>query len=195
MALSSRLDERLVRSVGGAIREASMVICALECPHASVKEAFRIARVAAVTTILNPAPADGIDDELLGLADIVVANEHEAALLTGTAGTPQRLATALADRLAPALVVVTAGENGAAFARDGLAPGVVPAPRVRVVDTTGAGDAFLGAFAASLGAGADIADAVQFGVEVASSTVSRPGSIASYPTAAALEAAMAGARA
>jgi ribokinase len=190
-ALSSRFDVAMVHDATDAIRGGSMLLCPLEAPASTVKEAFRVARAAAVLTMLNPAPADDVDEELLRLADIIVANEHEAALIVGKDGDPSELAARLAARLDPAIVVVTAGESGAAFAT-GRQPVVhVPAPRVEVVDTTGAGDAFLGAFAVALGRGAAVEDAVRTGVAVGSLSVTRSGSIASYPTAVEAEAALA----
>jgi ribokinase len=188
MALSRHLDAPLVEAAADAIRTASMLICSLECPPDAVRTAFEIARAAGVTTVLNPAPVSGIGPELLSLADIIVPNEHEAAALAGTPGAPGDLSRVLAERHAPALVVVTAGEAGAYLARPGRALFRAPAASVEPVDTTGAGDAFIGAFAACLHRGAEPEEAVRYGVAVASQSVLREGSIASYPRLAELTA-------
>jgi ribokinase len=188
MALSRHLDVPKVRAAADAIQNAAMLICSLECPSESVTTAFEIARESGVTTILNPAPVSGIGPEMLALADTIAPNEHEAAALAGHQGAPRDLARELAELYAPATVVVTAGEAGAFLAAPGRPVFHAPAPRVDVVDTTGAGDAFIGAFAACLHRGGDLEESVRFGVEWASRTVLREGSIASYPTLSELSA-------
>jgi ribokinase len=180
-ALSRHLDAALANAAGAVIRDASMVICSLECPHETVETAFRIARQSGVRTILNPSPVSGVGPALLGLADLIVANEHEAQEIAGHEGAPGELASALARRWSPATIIVTAGADGAHLARGADAPIHVPAPSVVPVDTTGAGDALIGALAAGLQAGADMEEALRRAVRVASQSVLAAGSIASYP--------------
>jgi ribokinase len=187
-ALSRSLDRTVVQSVADLIRGASLLVCSLECPIEAVEAAFRIAREAGVTTVLNPAPADGVTRGLLALADVIVPNEHEAAFLLDRHGDAGDLAAALAEAWAPSVVVVTAGAMGAFVARAGEPVCHVPAPRVDVVDTTGAGDSFVGALASRLQAGDGMEEGVRFAVRVASWSVQRAGSIESYPTAAQLSA-------
>lgn len=184
--LSRLLNSERVRAVTPAIETASMVVCALESSVETVETAFSIARKAGVLTVLNPSPVQGVSDELLGLADIIVANEIEAEQLVGRTGDPRSFAQELAARVRVA-AVVTAGAQGAWLGQPSGEAIHAPAPSVVPVDTTGAGDAFLGALAARLHAGAPLVDAVRFGVGVASRSVLTSGSIASYPGRADVE--------
>jgi ribokinase len=175
------LDPRRVRHAAEAIRTASLVVSQLEAPPEAAKTAFGIAREAGVHTLLNPAPAEELDDELLSLTDLLIPNEHEAAALLGIEDEPAALAAGLVAHFAHLDVVVTAGAAGAFVAGRGRAVRHVLAPSVdKVVDTTGAGDAFIGALATRLRDGADLEDAATFAVRVASFSVSRPGTIPTF---------------
>jgi ribokinase len=174
------LDEKRVEAAADVIRSASFVVCQLEAPPETAKTAFRIGRGAGRRTVLNPAPAQALDDELLALTDLLIPNEHEAASLLGSDDTPDALAAALASRHPHLDVVVTAGAAGACVAR-GRGVQHVPAPRAeQVVDTTGAGDAFIGALVWRLREGDDLESAARFAVRVASFSVSLPGTISAY---------------
>ena len=112
----------------------------------------------------------------LSTLDVFVVNEHEAAAALGVDAIPaDRAAAALRDR-GIASVVVTAGPRGAAYAGK-AETGTVAAPRVNAVDTTGAGDAFLGALAVHLDRGEPLADAVIAAVRAGSRAVTQPGSL------------------
>ena len=175
------LDMRRVREAAEAVRSASLVVSQLEAPAEAARTAFRIAREAGVRTLLNPAPAQELDEELLSLTDLLIPNEHEAASLLGTKGEPAALAAGLAARNAHLDVVVTAGAVGAYMAGRGREVKHVPAPPLdQVVDTTGAGDAFIGALATRLREGDDLEEATDFAVRVASFSVSRPGTIPAF---------------
>jgi ribokinase len=115
-----------------------------------------------------------------------VPNEHEAAELAGHDGPPGELARVLAERLGVGAVVVTAGADGAYVAADG---GVehVPTSPADPVDTTGAGDAFLAAFAARLRTGESLVVAAAYAVRAATIKVERWGTMPSFATAAELE--------
>lgn len=178
---SRQLDARAVEGVADTIREASVVVCQLEALQESAMAAFRIAREVGARTILNPAPASELVPDLLSLADVVVPNEHEAAVLAGRKASSEELAQELADRWPVQAVIVTAGSEGVYVATDGNRPEGVRAPEVDVMDTTGAGDAFVGALATQLRAGADLVEAARFAVRVASLSVTRFGSIPAYP--------------
>ena len=180
-----------VTAARDAIARCAVVICQWECPLPVVQRAFAIARDAGVTTIFNPAPARGaLPDELYALCDFVCPNESEIATLTGlptvTTDDVWVAADALRARGAKA-VLVTLGERGAMLVDDG-APATVPAPTVRAVDTTGAGDAFIGSFAFFLARGHDARDAMARAVQVASISVQRRGAQPSFPVAAELAA-------
>ena len=112
----------------------------------------------------------------------VIVNKHEAACLTDEDSDPRRLLD-----LGPRAAILTLGAAGAAVARRGTdSVAVVPSPMVEVVDTTGAGDAFAGALAASLADGADLVTAAERAVKVAAFSVTRRGAQPSYPTKAEL---------
>jgi ribokinase len=183
------LDASRVRQAAEIIRTGSVVLCALEAPQEAALAAFELAREAGARTILNPAPADEIAPELLAVTDVLVPNESEAAVLAGREGSPAELAGHLAQALPVQVVVVTAGPAGAFVAgKDGTVEQLV-APNVEVVDTTGAGDAFIGAFASRLQQGWSTRDAAAYGVSAASISVTRPGTMPAFPTASELLAA------
>lgn len=179
---SNDLDKHVVARAAGVIASASSVVCQLEAPQGAAIEAFRLGREGGARTILNPAPARVLAEQLLLLTDVLVPNEHEAAALSGSAQEPERLASELARRWAPIDVVVTAGAAGAyVVERDGKGVIHILAPAVRpVVDTTGAGDAFTGALATRLREGDHLSVATEFAVRAASFSVSSPGTIPAF---------------
>ncbi|WP_425955411.1 ribokinase [Xylanimonas sp. McL0601] len=175
--------------VGGhaeKIAAASVVVVSCEIPRDGVEAA---ARAATGRVVLNLAPVIELDPKVVRLADPLVVNEHEArGALTMLGGAAVGTATGHAD-VARALVaagvrsvVVTLGAAGALVATaDGVV--VVQAPRVTAVDTTGAGDAFIGALAHRLAAGDELDDAARFAVRVGAYAVTKVGAQASYPDA------------
>ena len=179
---SRRLTAEAVSGASDAIRDGSVVLGQLEAPEEAVVTAFRIARGGGALTILNPSPAQAISQELLSTTDLLVPNEHEAAALSGRVGDPAKLADELARRGPAATVIVTAGARGAFVASDGEFREHIPAPFVDVVDTTGAGDAFVAALAVRLRAGDDLDAATRFAVGAASVSVTRPGTMPAFPT-------------
>jgi ribokinase len=180
-----------VRAAAGAIESAGVLLCQLEVPVETVAEALRIARAVGVTTILNPAPAVALPDELLRLADLCVPNENEIELLTGghTAATVQDAAAAAWELLkrGPRTVIVTLGERGALIA-DATTAEHLAAPRAEAVDSSGAGDAFIGALGVCLAEGAPLKGAVRRANAVAALSVTRLGTQTSFPTRAEIEA-------
>ena len=177
------LDGALVERAEHAIAAASVVVCQLEAPQEAALAAFRIARGAGALTILNPAPVAPLDDELLALTDVLVPNEHEAAALAGRDDEPGALAAELAGALACEAVIVTAGEAGAFVAAGDGVTGLA-APACTPVDTTGAGDAFVGALAVRLRAADGLVEAAAYAVRAASLSVTRPGTMPAYASAA-----------
>jgi len=159
-----------------------VVLTQLEIPLPAVWAALSTGRDAGATTVLNPAPAQALDDGLLALCDVIVPNEHEAARLTG-APSPSRAAEALGVRSNGATVVVTCGARGAVVWRDGRLSSV-PAFRVDAVDTVAAGDAFCGVLAASLASGAAIDEAVRRGSAAGALAATVRGAVPSLPTGA-----------
>ena len=152
-----------------AVTGAAVLVAQLETPVAVASHAFAVARRAGVTTVLNPSPVEGVTAELLALTDVLVANEHEASRLGPNLPCP--------------VVIVTRGEGGVVVIEGG-AEAVVPSFAVEVVDTTGAGDAFCGTLAAGLAAGRPLSDTVTAAVAAGALAVTKPGAVASLPTAA-----------
>ncbi|MFI7232688.1 ribokinase [Nonomuraea angiospora] len=178
---NARLTEGDVLDAAPLLRSAPVVSLQLEIPLPAVLAAARLARRA----VLNLSPAVAVPDELLALCDPLVVNEHEAALLLGAPGEPERQARELLAR-GPRSVVITLGADGAVVAEDGVVR-AVPSPRVAAVDTTGAGDAFTGALAWRLAAGESLTKAAAFAARVGAAAVRRPGAQDSYPTLAEVE--------
>jgi ribokinase len=162
-----------------------------EQPLDTAMEALRVARNAGVTTILNPAPGRQVDDAIYTLCDYVTPNETEAAALTGLPVSNEAEALAAAEdlvRRGARNACITLGENGALL-HGAAGTHKVPAFKVaKVVDTTGAGDAFGGAFAVALSEGQSPPDAVRFGCATAALSVQKPGTAPSMPTRPEIEA-------
>ena len=174
-------DEEAVVAAG------DVLLCQQEIPAATVMAAARAARAAGTRVVLNAAPARELTPALLGLVDLLVVNESEAAAIAGP-GTPDMDALlALVPR-----VVLTLGGQGARYAdRDGRTARV-PAFRVEVVDTTAAGDAFTGALAVAWGESRDLVDAVTWASAAGAACVRRVGAYPSLPVRADIDAIYAG---
>ena len=168
-----------------SIRDADVFITQLEQPIPAARRGLEIARAAGVATVLNPAPAATLDDELLMLCDWATPNESEAEGLTGSPVASVDEARAAADALiarGAKGAVITLGEAGALLHTPSQSE-LVPAFRVGdVVETTGAGDAFNGGFAVGLARGMPPIDAVRLGCAVAGVSVTRAGTAPSMPT-------------
>ncbi len=167
------------------IRGAGVFVTQLEQPIAAALKALQIARDAGVATILNPAPAAALPAEIFPLCDYVTPNETEAEGLTGvkvdSLDGARRAADVLIGKGAGA-AVVTLGEKGALYHAVGVSELVPAVDAGPVVETTGAGDAFNGGFAAALARGEDPLAAVRFACAVAGVSVTRPGTAPSMPT-------------
>lgn len=160
------------------IATADALLLQLELPLSAVTAGAVTARGLGVRTVLTPAPAQPLPDELLAATDLLVPNEHEAAALTGLAD-PHAAVEALLHKVPE--VVVTLGAAGCLYAARGAKPLVVPAPRVRAVDTTAAGDTFVGALAVALGEGRPVPEALAWASAAAALSVQHPGASSSMP--------------
>ncbi len=182
---NAALGPHEILAAAGEFAPGGIVLAQLETPVAAACEAFTQARRAGAFTILNPAPAPpaALPAELLALTDLITPNESEAAALTQRNESDDWLEMARdLQTLGPASVAITLGARGVGLLHGGVAT-LIPAPTVKVADTSGAGDAFNGALAAALAAGLPLEEACRFAVRYASVQVTRPGTSAAMPFA------------
>lgn len=164
-----------------------VVLVGHEIRTGATHEALRLGRLARATTILNPAPAAGLEPPTLALADILTPNESELDELAGAGGSvTTRARRLLGHEPGSRVACVSLGRKGVLLVA-GRARRIA-APRVEVVDTVGAGDTLNGALAAGLASGLDLSEAVRQAVIAASIAVTRPGARDGMPTAAELRA-------
>ncbi len=184
-----------VEAQADAIRGAKIFMTQLEQPIPSAVRALEIARAAGTTTILNPAPAATLDAGIYKLCDYATPNESEASMLTGVEVTSVDTARKAADVLLQRGVgtaLITLGGQGSLLHTKDESIHIPVFSAGRVVDTTGAGDAFNGGFAAALSRGATPEDAARFGSATAGISVTRPGTAPSMPKRAEVEALLRG---
>ncbi|MBV8682744.1 MAG: ribokinase [Caulobacteraceae bacterium] len=196
IVVASGANERLapdhVRSATRLIEDAGLVLAQLETPLEATLEAFGIARAAGVRTVLNAAPAPhALDAAALALTDILIVNEIEGLALSGETE-PAGIGARLLETVREA-VIVTLGREGALLCRPETDPHARGSHEVEVVDTTGAGDAFIGAFCARLAAGEDPTEALRWGLAAGAIACCVKGAAASFGDAAQIEALLAGA--
>ncbi|MFD9291638.1 ribokinase [Streptomyces sp. NPDC060030] len=169
-----------------AVSAAGLLLLQLELPLAVVTEAARTARARGVRTILTPSPVQPLPSALLDAVDLLVPNEHEAAALSGC--TEPHAAAQILLRQVPE-VVITLGRKGCLYAVRGGEPVLFPAPRVTAVDTTGAGDTFVGTLAVALGEGRSVPEAAAWASGAAALCVQKPGASTSMPYSSEIDAA------
>jgi ribokinase len=172
------------------IRASRVFMTQLEVPLAVARRGLEIARAAGVTTVFNPAPAHALDDGIYALCDYVTPNETEAAMLTGVPVSSLDDARRAGDvllRKGAGAALITLGEKGSLLHTRSESIHVAAVDAGAVIDTTGAGDAYNGAFAVAIAAGRDPADAAHFASAAAGISVTRPGTAASMPKLAEVE--------
>ena len=186
---NTKLSAQDVEAAENVIKTANSLIGQLEIPPETTLVAFELARHHGVTTLLNPAPAADLPNRLVQLTDVLVLNEIEAAQLTGLTVTNVAEAEVAAEALqkrGPGNVVITLGEKGALVLAEEME--FVEARAVKAVDTTGAGDAFVGSLAYFLGAAYSLTDAAKRAGAVATMSVQKAGTQTSYPDSNEVEA-------
>lgn len=184
---NGQVSPESVERFDGLLAAAEIVICQLEVPTRTVSRTLTRARELGKTVILNPAPAAGaLPAEWYPLIDYLIPNEGEAQALTGLPVDSPASAGHAADALLAAgvrNVIITLGGQGAWFANASGSQHLA-APSVKAVDTTAAGDTFVGGFAAALANGENELAAIRFGQKAAALSVTRAGAQPSIPTVA-----------
>ena len=166
-----------IRRAEPLIAWGKVLLIQLEVPLPAVEEALKLAKAHHLTTILNPAPARPLSQEILALTDFLTPNEVEAGALTGMEVTDLQSAASAARRLLDSgvrHVIVTLGEAGALFVREDLTK-PFPAFPVEAIDSTAAGDAFNGALATALAEGKTLEEAIVFANAAGALTVTKKG--------------------
>jgi len=174
-------DENFVQRHANLIRSSQVLLLQLELPTAGAVAAAKIAKEAGVKVVLTPAPVASLD-AFVGLIDVLVPNQMEAAALTDENDSVQKQATALMKKLGCKEIVITLGSKGA-YVTNGTKSEIVLAPPVDVLDTVGAGDTLCGYLSARLATGDDLFNATRQAVFAASLSVTRRGAALAAPYA------------
>ncbi|MCY9591586.1 ribokinase [Paenibacillus chitinolyticus] len=166
------------------LAQADVVLLQLEIPLETVVAAAEVAKRHGKTVILNPGPARDLPEELLKHTDYITPNRLELALLTGmdTSGEQWKDAAKRLLEMGPRHVITTLGSQGSAYIKPDMHITTVPAYRVPVIDTTGAGDSFNGGLAYALAVGDDLDAAVRFAAKVSALAVTKLGAQAGMPS-------------
>jgi len=185
------IDADFIVKAKEVITSADVFVTQLEQPSAAAVQALTIAREASVTTILNTAPAEPLEDSVFALCDYVTPNETETERYTGipvvTVEDARKAADVLLEKGA-GTAVITLGEQGVLLHNKKLSEHIPAFSAGPVVETTGAGDAFNGSFATALAEGATPIVAARFGSATAGISVTRSGAADSMPSRAEVDA-------
>ncbi len=179
------LDGVAVASALATATDHALLLANFEVPDNAVLAGAHAAAERGWPIVINPAPARELPTELLALGPILVPNEVEARTLTGATDVDE--AAGALHALTGAAVIITLGESGVLVLDPPAPPKHVRAPRVQAVDTTGAGDAFVGALAAELARGMSLEAAARFAVAAAALSVTVAGARGGMPTRASVE--------
>ena len=184
---ASEISLKDIHDNSETISSTDVFLTQLEQPIDVAHEGLKIAKNNGKITILNPAPAASLPKEIFSLCDFITPNETETEALTGLPVRNEKdakIAAKFLNELGVKTPIITMGEQGAFLHEYGL----IPALRVgKVVETTGAGDAFNGGFAVALSEGKSALEAVKFGCAAASISVTRAGTAPAMPTRAEVE--------
>jgi ribokinase len=186
-----RLSPADVEAARSTIAAARVLLLQLESPLEAITRAAEVARTHGVKVILNPAPApaEPLPAGLLALIDVLIPNETETSLLTGLPVEDQSQAEAAAaalQEMGVGTLILTLGARGALLAQEGQSE-LIPAFKVTPVDTTAAGDAFLGGFGTALAEGKPLVEAIRWGNAAGALAATQLGAQPSLPTREALE--------
>jgi len=182
---NGQLTPERVAEFDAVLQAADVIICQLEVPAPTVAHALKRGRALGKTVILNPAPASGpLPADWYPNIDYLIPNESEASALSGLPVDSLETAKVAASRLiatGAGKVIITLGAQGSLFA-SGKGFEHFPAAKVKAIDTTAAGDTFVGGFAAALATGKTEAEAIRLGQVAAALSVTRAGAQPSIPT-------------
>jgi len=167
-----------------SIADLAVVVAQCEIKQEVTLAAFSAAKARGCATILNPAPYQPLSSELLEVTDWIIPNETEFKELHGQAPSNDEVLKSFRPGRNS---IVTLGSEGAVLIASNGNLTRVSAPKVNAVDSTGAGDAFVGVFAFGLASGKSPEDAMKLGIKVASMSVTRKGAQSSYPSQAEIE--------
>lgn len=181
------LNSSEIKSTENIIKDSDILISQFETPEEITLEAFKMAKNYDKITILNPAPAKKINDELLKYTDLIIPNETEAEVLTGVKvknlDDAKKAGKVFLEK-GVKFVIITLGENGAALIGEDFCD-VIPAYKVNAIDTTAAGDSFIGGLSSKLDINnverKTLKEAINFGNKVSSIAVQRKGAQPSIP--------------
>ena len=180
-----------VDSAKSLLADSSIFVAQLELSLPVVEHGLALAHSLGVPTILNPAPATALPESIYQYVDYITPNETETAILTGVPVTDIASAEKAADAFLARGVrnaIITLGSQGV-FVKNAQLKAHVPAVNAgKVLETTGAGDAFNGGFAVALAEGMDLVEAAKFGCATAGISVTRAGTAPSMPTRAEIDA-------
>lgn len=179
-----RVDKDYLNRNLQAFKDSDMVVFQLEIPLDSVREGLKIAKELDKTTILNPAPAMDLDDEIIKNVDILIPNEHELERLSKVEITDRESILKAARQLLDKgikKIIVTLGSKGALYVSSDEYE-FFQAYKVDAIDTTAAGDSFIGGFVASYVDDKDIRKAIDLGQRAAALTIQKIGAQSSLPT-------------
>jgi len=177
---NARLSAADVERAADRICRADVLLVQLEVPMEAVRKAIELAHSAGVPVILNPAPAQEVDPDLLRMVTLATPNEHEIRVVVGRQDPDAAISAML--KAGTQTVLVTIGKRGVLWA-SGATRTRIPAFEVQAVDTTAAGDAFSGGLACAVGRGEPFANAIRYANAVAALSVTRMGAQHSLPTA------------
>jgi ribokinase len=166
------------------VKKGDLVLLQLEIPLATVTEAIKKCAEKGAKVILNPAPAQKLDESVFEFISLITPNETEAELLTGIKVidlVSAELAAKAFHKKGISEVIITLGSKGAFFSNE-TKQVLIPSPKVEAIDSTAAGDIFNGALCLAISEGQAIEDAISFACKAASISVTRMGAQASAPT-------------
>jgi ribokinase len=175
------LNTEFIENAVLKISNLSIVVAQCELPQEFAIAAFKSAKIQNSITILNPAPAVKLSPELIELSDWIIPNQiefHSLASKIPGGNLVEQLKNLYPDKN----LLVTLGSEGAILRTKNGEIIKATAPKTKVIDTTGAGDGFVGAFAAALNAGEELQIALEFAIKFASKSVGKKGAQSSYPT-------------